>query len=97
MINGCGKYTWTNGKIYEGEWANNKMSGQGKMTWPDGKLYEGGFLKDKKHGQGKLIAKDGKVLEAEWEEGKCKAPAESNPRRSTKHKKSRSKESSVIV
>jgi hypothetical protein len=86
LINGYGKYTWTNGKIYEGEWLENKMSGEGKMSWPDGKMYEGGFLLDKKHGKGKLTFPGGKTTEGTWSDGKLSRDPDS--KRTTKQKPS---------
>jgi hypothetical protein len=37
-----GKYTWSNGAVYEGAYADNKKQGQGKLTFPDKGVYEGG-------------------------------------------------------
>jgi hypothetical protein len=34
-------YKWADGRIFEGDWKNNKMEGQGVFTWPDGRRYEG--------------------------------------------------------
>lgn len=48
------KYTWSDGRSYEGEWLNGGMNGQGIMKWPDGRKYEGNYLSDKKHGFGIL-------------------------------------------
>jgi hypothetical protein len=42
------------GKVYDGEWKNNKMNGKGTLTWADGKKYEGNFVEDKRDGHGKL-------------------------------------------
>ena len=69
------------------------MTGLGRMTWPDGKIYEGGFLDDKKHGKGKLTSKEGKVTEGTWVDGKLSKDSDGAGRRSTKAKKSESKNS----
>ena len=42
-IYGKGKYTWTDGKKYDGQWVRNKMEGRGILHWPDGKYYDGEF------------------------------------------------------
>lgn len=42
-IEGDGRYEWSDGRSYEGMWADNKMHGYGKLVWPDGKRYEGEY------------------------------------------------------
>jgi hypothetical protein len=42
----AGKYTWSNGAVYEGEYADNVKQGQGTMTFPDKSKYEGVCLPD---------------------------------------------------
>lgn len=39
MIDGRGKYIWTDMRSYEGEWKTNKMHGKGNFMWPDGRRY----------------------------------------------------------
>ena len=46
-IEGIGKYSWSDGRIYEGTWKFNKMHGKGKFTWSDGRCYEGDYHEDK--------------------------------------------------
>ena len=36
-----GKYTWSDGKIYDGQWEENEMHGQGLLVWKDGRRYFG--------------------------------------------------------
>lgn len=38
---GTGKYTWSNGAVYDGEYVANKKHGQGVMLYPDKSKYEG--------------------------------------------------------
>ena len=67
-----GKYTWTNGDIYEGEWVNNKRTGKGKYTWVSGDVYEGDFVDGKRTGYGKCTWLNGngfKFYEGEWLNG----------------------------
>ena len=33
---GCGKATFLNGHVYQGEFDTGMMHGQGVLTWPDG-------------------------------------------------------------
>jgi hypothetical protein len=40
-------YIWKDGRIYNGEWLDNKMHGTGLFTWPDGRKYEGEYINDK--------------------------------------------------
>ena len=42
-MSGIGKYTWPDGKIYEGNWENNKTRGRGVLITTDGKRHEGIF------------------------------------------------------
>ena len=41
-IHGEGKYSWEDGRVYEGQWDKNRMHGVGKFRWADGRIYEGG-------------------------------------------------------
>lgn len=38
-IEGHGKYIWTDGRIYEGDWLDNQMHGKGLYRWKDGRSY----------------------------------------------------------
>ena len=40
-IEGRGRFVWTNGKKYEGEWKMGKMHGKGSLLMPDGSFYKG--------------------------------------------------------
>nr|XP_043622096.1 phosphatidylinositol 4-phosphate 5-kinase 6-like [Erigeron canadensis] len=40
---GIGKYLWSDGCMYVGEWWKGKMNGKGKFSWPSGATYEGQF------------------------------------------------------
>ena len=40
-MHGKGKYTWPDGRSYEGYYLLDVKEGHGKHIWPDGKTYEG--------------------------------------------------------
>lgn len=35
---GYGKYVWSDGSYYEGDWIDNKICGRGVYTWNDGRV-----------------------------------------------------------
>jgi len=55
-----GVYNWSDGRVYQGQWKNNKMEGRGVFEWPDGRRYEGEYIDDKKEGQGVFYWPDGR-------------------------------------
>ena len=40
-MHGHGIFTWPDGRIYTGNYVEDKKHGFGKFVWPDGKVYEG--------------------------------------------------------
>jgi len=48
MIDGVGEYRWPDGKVYIGEWSNNRIHGKGEFTWIDGRKYIGEYNYDRK-------------------------------------------------
>lgn len=38
---GEGKYFFSDGTIYSGEWVNGRIEGKGVCEWTDGKKYDG--------------------------------------------------------
>ena len=68
---GQGKYTDTDGEVYEGAWEKGKRHGQGKATYTDGSTYEGAWEENLYHGQGKHTYTDGSTYEGAWENGWC--------------------------
>lgn len=43
-----GVYQWADGRIFKGDWKNNKMHGKGEFSWSDGRRYIGEYRDDKK-------------------------------------------------
>jgi hypothetical protein len=55
---GFGKYSFSNGNIYEGEWKNGQKHGYGTFFWKSGQRFEGIF-KDDKMNQGTCFYSNG--------------------------------------
>ena len=70
MLHGDGKFTWTNGVIYEGEFTENRITGRGHYNWPDKSWYKG-FVKDGlRHGEGEYESpNDGIKYNGLWANG----------------------------
>ncbi|XP_023732900.1 phosphatidylinositol 4-phosphate 5-kinase 6 [Lactuca sativa] len=49
---GDGKYLWSDGCMYVGEWCKGKSNGKGKFSWPSGATYEGQFKNSYIDGEG---------------------------------------------
>ena len=41
VMQGRGKYTWSNQNVYEGTFLQDKMNGSGKLVFANGDVYEG--------------------------------------------------------
>lgn len=73
-IDGFGIYYYADGRIYEGNWRNNKQHGKGKMTYPANdkwncKYYEGEFTSGVIQGTGKMVWNDGDWYYGSWVNG----------------------------
>ncbi|XP_052260707.1 MORN repeat-containing protein 2-like isoform X3 [Dreissena polymorpha] len=49
---GRGVHSTTDGSVYDGEWADDKMNGVGKLTHHSGAFYAGEFVNNQFHGRG---------------------------------------------
>ncbi|KAL8152870.1 hypothetical protein V2J09_010630 [Rumex salicifolius] len=49
---GAGKYIWSDGCIYDGEWKRGMRHGHGKLQFSSGAVYEGEFSGGYMHGEG---------------------------------------------
>ena len=49
------------GGWYEGDFAEDEMTGTGERRWADGRTYEGGFEMGEMHGQGTYVLASGDV------------------------------------
>ncbi len=68
-MSGKGKYWWPDGRMYQGEYKNDKKDGIGKFTFRDGREYEGEWLKDKQHGKGFFTNLQGVKRAGVWKNG----------------------------
>ncbi|KAG0501141.1 hypothetical protein HPP92_001213 [Vanilla planifolia] len=66
LPHGCGKYLWTDGCMYEGEWRRGTTMGQGKFSWPCGATYEGEFKAGFMDGYGTYIGCSGDTYKGTW-------------------------------
>ena len=64
--NGFGKYTYSDGSVYEGYWINDSRKGKGKIIYPNGDNFEGLFEEDYQEGHIK------------WEEWSVEGPLKDN-------------------
>uniref|UniRef100_A0A2P2JHS9 Phosphatidylinositol 4-phosphate 5-kinase n=2 Tax=Rhizophora mucronata TaxID=61149 RepID=A0A2P2JHS9_RHIMU len=63
---GNGKYVWSDGCVYNGEWRRGMRHGNGKITWPSGTSYEGEFYGGYIHGKGSYISSSKITYEGRW-------------------------------
>ncbi|PHT41489.1 Phosphatidylinositol 4-phosphate 5-kinase 1 [Capsicum baccatum] len=63
---GKGKYTWSDGSVYDGCWEEGKMTGEGRLVWPSGASYEGEFSGGYLHGFGVFSGSDGSIYRGVW-------------------------------
>ena len=67
---GNGKQTTTDGSVYDGEWANDKMNGKGTLSHQSGAVYEGDFVKNQFHGRGKYTWPNGSYYDGDFIENR---------------------------
>ncbi|CAN8269511.1 unnamed protein product [Cochlearia groenlandica] len=63
---GSGKYTWSDGCVYDGEWRRGMRHGNGKMSWPSGAWYEGEFSGGYMHGVGTYTDTNNLIYRGRW-------------------------------
>ena len=70
LRNGQGKYTMSDGFVYEGTWRDDQIQGAGVARYPTGQIYEGQFKQGVPHGKGTMTFADGTIYEGSWLNGK---------------------------
>ena len=70
-MDGMGKYEWSDGRTYLGEYKQDKKHGYGLYKWADGRKYDGFWFKGRQHGLGCYFTpKDTSTKHGLWEDGK---------------------------
>ena len=65
-MHGKGKLTFSDGSVYEGQFARHNLNGNGTMRYSDGYRYEGQWKEGRRHGQGTMFHSDGTQDGGEW-------------------------------
>lgn len=73
--NGSGKYVYSNGAVYEGDFQNNLPHGFGTVVYANGDKYVGEMAHATFNGQGTLYRRGGQVYQGVWKDGKYVRPA----------------------
>ncbi|MCL2378337.1 MAG: TIR domain-containing protein [Defluviitaleaceae bacterium] len=64
---GRGKHTSAvTGRVYVGDFLNNRAQGKGILKYPNGAVYEGDFINNRQHGKGIITYPNGKVYEGDF-------------------------------
>ncbi|KAB8089574.1 hypothetical protein EE612_014541 [Oryza sativa] len=63
---GSGRYVWSDGCTYDGEWRRGMRHGQGKTMWPSGATYEGEYSGGYIYGEGTYTGSDNIVYKGRW-------------------------------
>ena len=64
--NGTGKFRYTNGAVYTGNFVNGQREGKGKMVFANNNVYEGQFTRNHIEGQGSMTYSNGDRYVGAW-------------------------------
>ncbi|KAL0491800.1 hypothetical protein AKO1_010241 [Acrasis kona] len=72
-MSGRGKFSWSNGDTFEGDWSHDMPNGSGIYKWKsNGAVYTGQMKDGKRHGKGTQTFSDGSKYDGEWrQDTKC--------------------------
>jgi len=65
-FHGKGVYNYSNGDVYDGQFAEGKKNGNGTMKYACGDVYKGAWKHERKEGKGSMQYVNGDVYEGEW-------------------------------
>ncbi|TVU07496.1 hypothetical protein EJB05_40852 [Eragrostis curvula] len=63
---GSGRYVWSDGCSYEGEWRRGMRHGHGKTLWPTGATHEGEYSGGYIYGEGKYTGPNNLTYKGYW-------------------------------
>lgn len=66
-MHGQGTYKWQDGRMYHGEYANDKKNGFGVYVWVDGRAYLGNWTSGKQDDERVYILPNGSVRKGKYE------------------------------
>lgn len=66
LPHGSGKYNWSDGTVYEGDWEEGKITGKGKISWTSGANYVGELSAGYLHGFGTFTSPNGSFYRGSW-------------------------------
>ena len=69
-MEGFGRYTWSDGRCYMGQYSGDKKQGWGIYEWVDGRKFKETWLTGKQHGLGTYVLANGVAKVGLWEDGK---------------------------
>lgn len=69
MMHGKGTYKWLDGRLYHGNYVNDKKQGFGVYIWADGRAYVGHWDDGKQANERVYILPNGTVRKGTWENG----------------------------
>jgi hypothetical protein len=72
MMHGTGTYKWQDGRMYHGEYKQDKKHGFGVYVWADGRAYLGQWRDGKQDSERVYILPNGTVRKGLWEGDKRK-------------------------
>ena len=75
-LNGYHEKTYSDGRVYKGNFKNDLFDGYGELKLADGTVYKGEFKNGKSDGNGELKRANGTVYKGEFKNGKCEGDAE---------------------
>lgn len=71
-MHGKGTYKWLDGRMYHGEYKNDKKDGYGVYQWADGRAYIGDWVEGKQADERIYVLPNGQCRKGKWEDGSRK-------------------------